>query len=478
MATKPAKVVEKVVKPREGNRLSPLTVERLTKPGMHCDGFGLWLQVSVPPGGDPRRPRRSWIFRFTSYVGKNGEPLPRGKGRQREMGLGRAGSGAGEIPLAGKWVLDKDGDGTKKKYISGARDLAEECRTLVRQGIDPIEGRNAKREQVAREMSQAKKVAPTFEWCMDKKLATVTKWSSEKYREQWRAGLVKWCKPIMAIPVDAISVGSVLEVLTQASNADGVSHFWQDRPSLARAVRQRVEKILDWAIAEGHREGPNPARYEGRIVVNLEGVHRPKKKNFAAVPYRELPVLMAKLREDKTVPAVALRFTILTASRPSEALGAQWSEVDLKKRLWTVPASRMKMKKEHEVPLCDQAVELLEKLDRRADCPLLFPSSTDTVMFPNRMREVLVQLVPGKTVHGTARSSFRVWALESGVTQELAELCLAHEVGTEVERSYKHSTAIEARRPVMARWAEHLHRPPAKPAKVVPIAKGRRKAAA
>jgi integrase len=233
--------------------------------------------------------------------------------------------------------------------------------------------------------------------------------------------------------------------------------IWSTKRETASRLRGRIEKILDAAIAKGYRKDANPARWKG----NLDSILRKEKQvrgHHAAMPFRDIPRLMARLRDMTSVSARALEFTILTAARTGETLGARWSEIDPAGGIWTVPAERMKAGKLHRVPLSARAMEILEEMFcLRAD------GKSDGVVFPSRGEKGLsnmsltmvlrrLKLEPEPTVHGF-RSSFRDWAGEgTHYPREVAEAALAHTVGDKVEQAYRRADALEKRRSLMGEW--------------------------
>jgi Arm DNA-binding domain len=276
------------------HRLSPAAVKH-AKPGMHCDGGGLYLQAVVGAGGVVRK---SWLFRFAE------------NGRERQMGLGSLDS----VSLA------------------QARDKAAECRRLRQEGIDPIEARNSQRASMAAETAKTM----TFDQCAAGYIAAHRSgWRNTKHAAQWQNTLATYVSPIFGkLSVQAIDVGLVIK---------GLEPIWSTKPETASRVRGRIEAVLDWAAARGIRDGDNPARWKGRLDKLLP---RPSKvrvvEHHAAMPYDEIGSFIMELREREGVGARALEFAILTAARTSEVLGAQWSEIDFGAKVWTVPAGRMK----------------------------------------------------------------------------------------------------------------------------------------
>src|SRR3984893_5541629 len=296
---------------RRLNRLTAVQVRAIDEKGMYHDGGGLYLQVSA--GG-----ARSWIFRFTL------------DGRAREMGWGPVHA----IPLA------------------EARKRAVECRRMRVDGIDPIEARSEHRGWKKLEAANAM----TFDACAAAYLsAHNASWRNVKHRDQWRNTLTSYAGPVLgSLPVQSIDVGLVMKALEP---------IWQAKPETASRLRGRIEAVLDWATVRGHRKGENPARWRGHLDKLLPArskVH--KVKHHPALPYNEMAEFIAALRNQEGTAARSLEFLILTASRTGEVIGARWDEIDLKEKIWAVPATRMKARREHRVPLSAAAVAVLEEM--------------------------------------------------------------------------------------------------------------------
>jgi integrase len=250
------------------------------------------------------------------------------------------------------------------------------------------------------------------------------------------------------LPVDEIDTAAVLGALTP---------IWRAKPETASRVRGRIEAVLDAAKAQGHRTSENPAAWRGHLSHILPKRAALSRGRHAAMDYRDVPAFVEKLREIETIGALALEFTILTAARSGEVLGARWPEVDLASRVWTIPASRMKSAREHRVPLCERALAILEKMEDGRVGDLVFPGQRLGRPFgPNAMAGVLRRLgVKDATVHGF-RSSFRDWCgNETHFAREIAEAALAHATGDQTERAYRRSDALEKRRALMDAWADY-----------------------
>ena len=297
--------------PKITHRLSALTVRSLKAAGLHPDGDGLYLKVTS--GGS-----KSWVFRY--MLG----------GRARYLGLGSAAS----------------------VELGKARELAAKARELVRQGIDPIEHRQQERAQT--KLAEARGM--TFRQCAEAWIAShEAGWRNARHRQQWPNTLATYVYPTFGdLPVGAVDTDLVLKVLEP---------IWATRTETASRVRGRIEAVLSWAKAKRVREGENPAQWRGHLDHFLPARARVRRvEHHPALPYAEIPAVMARLRECDDTSARALEFIVLTASRSGEALGARFAEIDLEARLWTVPPSRMKGGREHRVPLSPRAVAIVREM--------------------------------------------------------------------------------------------------------------------
>jgi integrase len=241
-------------------------------------------------------------------------------------------------------------------------------------------------------------------------------------------------------------------------------------------VRERIQRVIDFATVRGWRTGDNPARWKSFLdqVLAAPRSIRPVQ-NMRAVPYAEVPAVMAALAADQNVAAQCLRFIILCSCRLGEALKATWSECDLEAAEWTIPASRMKGRREHRVPLSPQAVELLRSLYREEGNPYLFISTRTpgTHVVESTLTIALRNAGCKATIHGF-RASFKTWAEESTNFPGLViELSLAHAPGTLVERSYRRGDVIVKRRKLMEQWGRFVMSPPVASEKNVLTMRGR-----
>jgi integrase len=371
-----------------------------TKPvGQYADGGNLYLVVDSADS-------RYWAFIWKQKQGD--------KQRRRQIGFGSL----------------------KSVSLARARELAAQARADVAAGLDPRRQRDARRG-----------TSPTFGETAEMVLAALgPDWTNATHAQQWRHSLIVRAAALHDVPVDKIDTEMVLSVLQP---------LWTKRPETAARLRLRLERTLDWARAKGYRSGENPCRWRGHLR-DLLPKRKRRPNHFMALPFEQLPDLMQQLRSLEGFAPSALQFTILTACRTSEVLGARWHEIDSKAKSWTIPESRMKSRREFIVPLSDQAIEILRDLPRMDE--LVFPGR-DGVLSHLAMIRVLRQLGIKATVHGTARAGFRTWAMEkTSFQREVVEMCLAHAVGDATEQSYLRGDVLAKRRRVMEAWANFLDR--------------------
>ena len=377
--------------------LSALKIKHLTTPGRYADGNGLYLVV------DPSGAKR-WMLRVTI------------QSKRTDMGLG-------SLSLVS---------------LAEAREKALEYRKAARQGDDPLA---AKR--------RAKKVYPTFEKAAqtvheEHKLA----WRNDKHVQQWINTLTEYAFPAIGdIRIDKIDTPDILRVL---------SPIWLIKPETARRVRQRIASVFDWAKASGFREGDNP----------VEGVTRglPKQskqvKHHEALPFAEVPDFLVKLRASNSnlISKLAFELLILTATRTSETILAKSTEFDLKNKVWTVPAVRMKTKREHRIPLVDRAIQIIDQAQKlSAGSVYLFAGQKLDKPLSNMVfLKILKSMNIGVTAHGF-RSSFRDWAAETtSQPRDVVEMALAHTIENKVEAAYRRGDLFEKRRDLMIEWERYV----------------------
>jgi integrase len=405
--------------------LTAKKVERVKAPGRYFDGHGLYLQVV-------NSNNKSWLLRFER------------NGRERWYGLGPAHTFS----------------------LKEARARARDARQLLHDGIDPIEARKAKKAE--RALAAAKSV--TFKECAEAYIAANEgAWKNAKHAAQWTATLKTYVYPhIGHLAIADIDTGLVLKC---------IEVVWRDKTETASRVRGRIESVLDWATVRKYRTGDNPARWQGHLEHVLPSKSSlAKVTHHAAMPYAELPDFVRRLRERDGVAARALEFTIMSAARTGEVIGAQWVEIDFDARIWTVPAGRMKGGREHKVPLSAQAVELLRALPTEEGNPHVFigprPGNGLSAM---AMTSVLRRMGRGNiTVHGF-RSSFRDWAADrTSFPRDVAEMALAHAIPNAVEAAYRRGDLLVKRKQLAEAWSKFCTSPPATGTTVVALREGAR----
>jgi integrase len=387
---------------------------------------GLYLQVTPNNG-------KTWILRM--QVGD----------RRRDIGLG----------------------GYPTVTLSQARDKAREARTKVEAGIDPVEERKATKAA----LTAAQRRGMLFSEAVEKALgAKLEAFKNEKHRKQWRATLDTYATPELGkMAVQDITVQDVLRVLEP---------IWTGKTETAARLRGRIEAVLSWATVSGHRTGDNPARWAGNLKELLPAAAAVKKSdNQPALALGDAAAWFADLRKREGFGARALELAALTAVRSGEVRGAVWDEIDLEAAIWTIPAQRMKMTREHRVPLTPAAVAMLRALPRLNDSGLVFPAARGGMLSDmtlsatmRRMNEAEKERAGGgdnagyldarskrpAVPHGL-RSTFRDWVAEK--TQypgDMAEVALAHSINSAVEAAYRRGDMMEKRRRMMADWADFL----------------------
>jgi integrase len=386
---------------------SERSVETVTEIGYHRCDRGLYLQVAGSG-------TKSWLFRYKSPV----------TGKQREMGLGSLNL----VPLA------------------AARDIAVECRRQVLSGLDPLEERG--RVKRVRLLEQARSI--TFQEAAEQCIASKKpEWKNAKHAQQWANSLTTYAYPVFGtLSVSDLDTDLVLKA---------IEPIWISKAETASRVRQRIETVWDWARARKYVEGENPARLRGHLDKILAKTAKVKRvKHHAAVPYKQIATFIIKLRGRKGSSALAMEFMILTAARTGEVRGARWQELDFTTKVWTIPADRMKAGKEHRVPICKRALEILNsiKSNRNPD-EFVFPGwKNGTGLSDGAMLALLRKMDVGSyTPHGF-RSTFRDWAAEEAhqFSNETIELALAHTIKNKAEAAYRRGDQLERRRELMQTW--------------------------
>jgi integrase len=386
-------------------------------------------------------------------------------------------------PRNAGWILRYERHGKERMMSLGplhvvtlaqARDRARDARLLLLDGIDPLEQKKTLKAARALEANRALTFEEATRQYFDQH---EKKWRNPKHRAQFLATLVTYALPkIGKLAVGAVDTGQVLRVLEQKHANYPTSRLWEAVPETANRVRGRIEAVLDWATVRGLRTGDNPARWRGHLVNVLPArTQIQKRQHHAALPYSDMPNFMAALNERQGVAALALAFTILTAARTGESVGARWDEIDLKAKTWTVPANRIKGGKEHRVPLCDRAVQILKSVPHEEGNPLIFIGPRHGGLSNMAMPSTLDRMGRGDiTVHGF-RSTFMDWAHEqTAYPKVVIDQSLAHVVGDKVEAAYRRGDLFDKRRRLMADWAKYCsQKPTTKSAEVVPLQRAR-----
>ncbi|MGR3524843.1 MAG: tyrosine-type recombinase/integrase [Paracoccaceae bacterium] len=434
--------------PKVATELTALDVKRLTHPGgkrnvLFSVGGVPGLHMQITPNGG-----RSWVLRVK--VGT----------LRRDIGLG----------------------GFPGVTLSMARDKAREVRTKIENGVDPVEERKA----VKAALIAAQRRGLTFADAVDKCLAAkLDAFKNAKHRQQWQNTLATYAIPELGrMLVQDITTQDVLRVLQP---------IWADKTETASRLRGRIETVLSWATVAGHRTGDNPARWAGNLKELLPPPSKvAQEENHPALQIDDAPRWFAALQIREGFGARALEFLTLTASRSQEVRGARWDEIDLDKALWVIPGTRMKMDKEHRIPLTDRAVTLLKALPRLAGNPLVFPAArggqlSDMTLSATMKRMHEAEIASGGTgfidrtskrpavPHGL-RSTFRDWVAErTTYPGDMAEVALAHSISNSVEASYRRGDMIEKRRRMMRDWSDFVTGEKSPDAQVIEMNKGRMK---
>ena len=363
---------------------------RTAEPGRYCDGQGLYLFVQVSS-------TRSWVQRLVV------------RGRRQELGLGSVQL----VPLA------------------EAREKALANRKLAREGGDPLaEKRRAER-------------TPTFAEAavrvLEQKRAG---WQSSRHSQSWLTSLERYAFPrIGGRLVSEVTGADVLEVLTP---------IWHEKAQTARRVRQRIRAVLEWAVAVEWRVD-NPCDRLGPVL----GPQQATVEHMRALAHQDVPAAIAAVRASETAPVVklAFEFLVLTAARWGEVRGAEWAEMRSASRVWTIPATRMKAKRAHRIPLSVRATEILDAAQTLVAGPLVFSAADGAPLPEKALRRLLQDLNIAAVPHGF-RSTFRDWAAEeTNHPREVIEAALAHVVHNQVEAAYARSDLFERRRRLMDDWS-------------------------
>ena len=379
--------------------LSVLELNRISKVGLHAVGEVSGLCLKVDPTGS-----KSWVLRV--MIG----------GRRRNMGLG----------------------GYPSTTMVDAKKSAREARELISKGIDPISKRRK-----AREGSKTISFAKASEIYISSKSV---EWKNPKHHDQWRNTLRDYCSKINSMDVSEIETHHIRELLEE---------IWTSKTETATRVRSRIESILDWATVQKYRAGENPARWKGHLEHLLPSPRNFQKvKHHESLPYKDAPNFIKQLNSRYGIASRCLEFLILTCTRTSEAKDAKWSEIDFKKKTWTLSADRMKAKKGHVVALSKRTIELLKSITPDGD--YVFTQNGKKPI--SKVDHLLKEMGMDVTIHGF-RSTFKDWAVEkTSYPNDLSEAVLAHSLGSSVELAYKRTDYLEQRFPLMEDWAAFIYK--------------------
>jgi len=373
------------------------------KAGNYSDGGNLYLRVKDTGA-------RSWVFRYKS--GGKGKI----EGKVTELGIG-----------------SRD-----ERTLAQARELAGKMRTALADGRNPATLVRTKRNPTAKIFKDC-----ALELIESKRSG----WRNAKHVQQWENTLAQYAYPSIGdkLPAD-ISLVNVKAILLP---------IWTTKTETATRLRQRIEAVLDYAAVHDGSDRRNPARWKGNLDKILPAARKVTKHvHHAAAPYTDVPKIMSALRKKDFLSAYCLRFTILTAARSGEARGALWNEVDMSERVWIIPANRMKAEREHRVPLCDEAMEILTKMQqwRIDDAERVFQGNRGGLLSDVAVNNTLHAIAPKATVHGF-RSSFREWGAETTMyPSAVLELALAHVNKDKIEEAYQRSDLFAWRRKLMSVW--------------------------
>ena len=424
--------------PKKAKELSAIAISKLKAEGRYAVGGADGLYFRIVGNS------RAWVLRVTVGTRTNSE----GKitVHRRDMGLGSY----PEVSLA------------------EARDKARELRKQARNGIDPLEQKKRNKETLRIQQRQAKTFRECAEVVWENK---AREYKNIRHHREWQKSIEKYAYPVLGNMI----VGNI----TSADVAAVLEPIWYEKHKTAITIRGRIEKVLDYAKAMKYRDGENPALWRG-VLEPILGRVKIKAKPHPALPYIEIGAFMSELRKREGMPARALELIILTATREGEVAGATWDEIDLKAKVWTIPAERMKAGKEHRVPLSDAAEKLLKSLPRISGSRYIFPTDrcnrihhTTIIRLIRRMHGVEIKagrkgfIDPRQnevvTTHGF-RSTFRDWAAETTAHPwEVCEHALAHKLLDKVEEAYQRGDLLAKRARLMADWSQYCgtKQPPA-----------------
>ena len=386
-------------------KLTALAAKALSQPGRHGDGDGLYLNVA--PSGS-----KSWVQRIVTH------------GRRRDIGLG-------PYPAVS---------------LARARSIAQTNRSAVAEGRDPVAEKRETREAALRPAPSVPTFAEAAARVIELRRPT---WSNPKHAAQWQSTLQTYAFPLIG--------GKAVDAVTPADAMAVLAAIWTSKPETATRVRQRMETVMDWVVAQGYRLD-NPA---GRSLLKVLPKTQRLKEHHRALPYAQVPGVVRRVRESTAgiSTKLAFEFLVLTAGRSGEVRAADWSEVDWEAATWEIPAARMKARRPHRVPLSGRAIEILRQALELIDGQgLIFPAArsgrpSSEMVFTALLRRLEIPAVP----HGF-RTSFRNWVAECTATPwAVGEAALAHNIGNSTEAAYMRSDLLDRRRALMDAWAAYVN---------------------
>lgn len=400
-----------------------LEISNLSEYGRHNCGSGLYLEI------DSRGKR--WLYRFQLH------------GKRTTLGLG---------------TFDKRSNG-----LAAARERAAEYTVMVKRGINPKTYKdNAKQQEalLAAEIQRERaKTEATFSKLAQAWYESQSPQWTGKHSRQNIATLEQYAFPVLGgLPIQDCTTETVAKVLKP---------IWATKTETASRVRGRMERVFNYAKSLGHFKGENPAAWKGNLDAVFASANKLKANkalesehggHFASMQYTKVPAFYKALATKQSISAKALQSLVLTIPRASTNTSMKWEDVDLSTGIWTIHGLDMKSRKQFQIPLSKQAVELIKTIPRLSEWVFSSPVKRNQPITEDSMR-ILLQREMGfgksATVHGF-RSSFRTWCEEQGKDRVVAELCMGHTVGSAVERAYQRSALLDRRRQLLQEWADYL----------------------
>lgn len=392
--------------PRVAKDMEPVEIKRLTRPGFHAVGHFPGLLLQVRPTGS-----RYWVYR--THVG----------GKRKNIGIG-------PYPA---WTVSEAAEEAKRLF------------QLKKSGIDPV----AERKRAQQELRAQQRKQITFREAWRQFWADKSGELGDKTARHWQNSVESYAMP----HIGSLYVAQIDEAHIEAL----LREIWFDKTVTAKKLRQRLESVFSWATVKKYREGPNPARWKDNLKELLPKPSKVyKAQNFRALPIDDVPEFMAELQNRQGSAARALEFAILTAARSGEVRFATWKEFDLERKVWRIPAERMKMEREHIVPLSDAAVRIIKSMPKAGEPVFVAPRGSN--LSDMSLLSVVKRMGYHErtTVHGF-RSCFKSWASErTDHPDHVSELALAHDVGDDVMKAYQRSTLESKRRHLMRDWSRFI----------------------